>query len=301
MKVHLLGICGTGMSALAGLLKEKGHVVTGSDENFYPPISDILKKLKIPLFKGYKPENIPPDVDLVIVGNVISRGNPEAEYILNKNISFMSMPEALYNFFIKKNISIVIAGTHGKTTTTALVAWGLEVIGKKPSFILGGMAKNFGKNYQLGKKYYFIVEGDEYETSFFDKGPKFLHYFPRYLILNAIEYDHADIFSSRNEYLKAFEKLMNIIPQKGLIIYNAESPLAHKIVKKAFCETQSIGFSLRHTWQAKNITLKNNFTYFTVLRKGKFFGEFRILATIIGKLKKLSPLLRVYKKDLKKS
>jgi UDP-N-acetylmuramate: L-alanyl-gamma-D-glutamyl-meso-diaminopimelate ligase len=291
MKIHLLGICGVGMSALAGLLKEKGYTITGSDENFHPPISEMLQKLNIKLLKNYKPENIPSDVDLVVIGNVVSRGNPEVEFILNKNIPFISMPEALYNFFIKKNISIVIAGTHGKTTTTALIAWGLEVIGKKPSFSLGGIIKNFGKNYQLGKKGYFVIEGDEYETSFFDKGPKFLHYFPRYLILNAIEYDHADIFPSRKDYLLSFERLINIIPQKGLIIYNAESPITRKIVKKAWGETQSFGFSSKYIWQATNISYKNNFTYFTVLRKGKFFGEFKI--PLIGKFNILNALASV--------
>jgi len=291
MKIHLLGVCGTGMSALAGLLKEKRYTITGSDENFYPPISELLQRLDIKLLKGYKPENIPSDVDLVIIGNVISRGNPEVEYVLNKNIPFISMPEALYDFFIKKNISIVIAGTHGKTTTTGLVAWGLEVIGKRPSFVSGGIIKNFGKNYQLGKKGYFVVEGDEYETSFFDKGPKFLHYFPRYLILNAIEYDHADIFPSRKDYLLAFERLINIIPEKGLIIYNAESPLTRKVIKKAWCETQSFGFSSRCTWQATNISYKNNFTHFTILRKGKFFGEFKI--PLIGDFNILNTLASV--------
>jgi len=291
MKIHLLGICGTGMSALAGLLKEKGYTITGSDENFYPPISELLQKLDIKLLRNYKPENIPSDVDLVIIGNVISRGNPEVEYILNKNIPFISMPEALYDFFIKKNISIVIAGTHGKTTTTGLVAWGLEVIGKRPSFVSGGIIKNFGKNYQLGKKGYFVVEGDEYETSFFDKGPKFLHYFPRYLILNAIEYDHADIFPSRRDYLLAFERLINIIPEKGLIIYNAESALTRKVIKKAWCETQSFGFSSKYTWQATDISYKNNFTHFTVLRKGKFFGEFKI--PLIGDFNILNALASI--------
>ena len=291
MKIHLLGVCGTGMSALAGLFKERGYTITGSDENFYPPISELLQRLDIKLLKGYKPENIPSDVDLVIIGNVISRGNPEVEYVLNKNIPFISMPEALYDFFIKKNISIVIAGTHGKTTTTGLVAWGLEVIGKRPSFVSGGIIKNFGKNYQLGKKGYFVVEGDEYETSFFDKGPKFLHYFPRYLILNAIEYDHADIFPSRKDYLLAFERLINIIPEKGLIIYNAESPLTRKVIKKAWCETQSFGFSSRCTWQATNISYKNNFTHFTILRKGKFFGEFKI--PLIGDFNILNALASV--------
>ncbi len=291
MKIHLLGVCGTGMSALAGLFKERGYTITGSDENFYPPISELLQRLDIKLLKGYKPENIPSDVDLVIIGNVISRGNPEVEYVLNKNIPFISMPEALYDFFIKKNISIVIAGTHGKTTTTGLVAWGLEVIGKRPSFVSGGIIKNFGKNYQLGKKGYFVVEGDEYETSFFDKGPKFLHYFPRYLILNAIEYDHADIFPSRKDYLLAFERLINIIPEKGLIIYNAESPLTRKVIKKAWCETQSFGFSSRCTWQATNISYKNNFTHFTILRKGKFFGEFKI--PLIGDFNILNTLASV--------
>ncbi|MCP2619132.1 Mur ligase domain-containing protein, partial [Candidatus Aminicenantes bacterium AC-335-A11] len=276
MKIHLLGICGTGMSALAGLLKEKGHAISGSDNNFYPPVSEIIEKLNIKLLKGYKPENIPQDIDLVVIGNVISRGNPELEYILNKSIPFTSMPEALYNFFIRKNISIVIAGTHGKTTTTGLIAWGLEVIGKDPSFACGGVIKNFGKNYKLGKRGYFVIEGDEYETSFFDKGPKFLHYFPRYLILNAIEYDHADIFPSRKDYLSAFEKLINLIPEKGLIIYNGESPLTRKIIKKAWCETQSFGFSSKYTWWVKNIFYKDGLTHFTVLRKDKIFGEFKI-------------------------
>ncbi|MFQ6083081.1 MAG: UDP-N-acetylmuramate:L-alanyl-gamma-D-glutamyl-meso-diaminopimelate ligase, partial [Candidatus Aminicenantia bacterium] len=291
MKIHLMGICGTGMASLAGLLKEKGYNITGSDDNFHPPMGDMVKKLKIPLFKDYQPENIPPGVDLVIIGNVISRGNPEAEYVLNKNIPFKSMPQALYEFFIRKNISIVIAGTHGKTTTASLLAWCLEVIGKKPSFAIGGIAKNYGRNFQLGKKGYFIAEGDEYETSFFDKGPKFTHYFPQYLILNAIEYDHADIFSSKKEYLTVFKRLVNIVPQRGLILYCGESPLTQKAIEKAFTEAQSFGFSNHTTWQATDIHYENSIAYFSVLKKGKSFGKFKI--PLIGKFNILNALAAI--------
>lgn len=220
--IHFMGICGTAMASLAGLLQEQGFRITGSDQNFYPPMSTQLEKLKIHVTTGYKAENLVPRPDLVIVGNVISRDNPEAVALMNEKINYMSLPQAMSEFLIAHRHSIVVAGTHGKTTTTSLSAWMAEQAGLAPGFMVGGIPKNYNRSFQVPQKNHFVIEGDEYDTAFFDKVPKFIHYKPRTVILTSIEFDHADIYKDLDDVKAAFIRLLKLIPQDGLLIYNAE-------------------------------------------------------------------------------
>src|SRR5215831_17496814 len=213
--IHLLGIAGAAMAPVAGMLRDRGFRVTGSDVNVYPPASTLLDSLGIKWNEGYREENLRPAPDLAVIGNAISRGNPELEYILDEKIPYCSMPQLLENHFIPGHSSIVVAGTHGKTTTTALLAWIFHVAGKRPNFLVGGIAENFGKSYGLGGGEEFILEGDEYETAFFDRGPKFFHYHPETLILTSLEYDHADIYADFAAYELAFRRLVNLVPRSG--------------------------------------------------------------------------------------
>lgn len=230
MRIHLMGIGGTGMASLAGLLKAHGAEVTGSDQGVYPPMSYLLEELGIQPRCPYSEENLEPPPDLVVIGNVISRGNPEAEAVLTRGIPYVSMPELIRKFFLKDKTSLVVAGTHGKTTTTSLLAWVLESAGKNPGFFVGGKPKDFPQNFQLGKGEYFILEGDEYDTAFFDKGPKFLHYQPRHVLLTSVEFDHADIYRDLEHVLSSFRKLLKIIPSDGSLIANLDYPEVEKLL-----------------------------------------------------------------------
>ncbi|MGE5343559.1 MAG: UDP-N-acetylmuramate--L-alanine ligase [Candidatus Omnitrophota bacterium] len=240
-KVFLSGIAGTGMSSLAGLFKQKGYEVLGSDTQFYPPVDKILENMKVSIFSPYDAKNIPEDVDVCIIGNVVSRGNPEAEYILNHHIDYYSMAEALYRYFIKGKQSVVVSGTHGKTTITSFVSHLLHDAGLEPGFFIGGKPHNFDANYALGAGNYFVIEGDEYETAFFDRSSKFLKYHPDYLIISALEYDHLDFFTSEALYLKAFQNLVNQVPSNGLIILNTDYPMNRRAVEKAFTPIKTYG------------------------------------------------------------
>ncbi|MGE5840125.1 MAG: Mur ligase domain-containing protein, partial [Deltaproteobacteria bacterium] len=222
--VHLMGICGTAMASLAGILKQEGHVVTGSDQNIYPPMSGFLESLSIPILEGYKEENLHPRPDLAIVGNVITKLNPEAVELARLGIPYLSLPQALQAFAMKGKKSIVICGTHGKTTTTALIAWVLEKAGLDPSFMVGGIPRNFDRSFKLGTGPHFVIEGDEYDTAFFDKGPKFLHYSPWLTVLTSIEFDHADIYRDLDHVRQSFQKLIRLIPSDGLLIANHDDP-----------------------------------------------------------------------------
>ncbi len=291
-KIYLIGICGSGMSALAGLLKEKGFEVGGSDRACFPPIKDEIEKLDLKLYKDFSEKNIKDfKPDLVIIGNIVGRGNPEGEFVLNKGYEFLSMPEALRYFFLKERERIVVAGTHGKTTTASLLAYSLEKGGFDPGFFIGGVPVNFGKNYRLGNGNFFVVEGDEYETSFFDKYSKFFHYFPKILILKPLEYDHVDIFSSEEEYMKAFKFLLREIPSEGKAFFPSSS-------KKAM--------SLRHFSFSKNITYgknKNDDIFYKLKSKGfpyvfevfihnKSLGEFKL--NLIGEYNIENALPSIY-------
>ena len=225
-RVHLMGICGVGMAALAGLLKARGLEVTGSDENIYPPMSLFLEKLGIPIQSGYAASNlVNSKPHLVIVGNVISADNPEAKALLKSSIPYLSFPQALAEYFMKDKESLVVAGTHGKTTTTSLLAWlGEGVFPKEISFLIGGIPVNFSMSFRSSSGKYFIVEGDEYDTAFFDKVPKFLHYRSRHVILTSIEFDHADIYKDLHHVKEQFQNLISSLPKEGTLIYNGQDP-----------------------------------------------------------------------------
>jgi len=266
--IHLMGICGVGMSSLAGMLKEKGYAITGSDQNIYPPISTFLERLSIPIKKGYSPSNLYPKPDLVIVGNVITKDNPEAVELLRLGIPYLSMPQALRKFAMDKKKSIVIAGTHGKTTISALTTWILEVAGMNPSFMIGGIAKNFGRNFKLDTGPYFVIEGDEYDTAFFDKRPKFLHYDPYLTVITSIEFDHADIYKGIEEIKHSFRRLVEIIPAEGLLCANIDDPSLYDEIKKARCPSLTYAIKREADLTIGDITSEDDRTRFTII-KGK--------------------------------
>jgi UDP-N-acetylmuramate: L-alanyl-gamma-D-glutamyl-meso-diaminopimelate ligase len=209
-RIHLIGICGTAMASIAGMLKERGFRVTGSDAAAYPPMSDFLAEIGIPVAQPFDARNLEPTPDLVVVGNAISRGNVELEYILDRCIPFCSLPQILHDEFLRGKEVLVVAGTHGKTTTTSMLSWIFHTAGFQPSFLIGGIAENFGSSFHVGPGKHFIVEGDEYDTAFFDKGPKFLHYFPDAVILTSVEFDHADIYKDLDAVETAFKRLVNL-------------------------------------------------------------------------------------------
>lgn len=271
--IHLMGICGTGMGAIAGMLKNLGFKVTGSDDNVYPPISEHLKNLGIPIIKGYKGENLLPNPDLVIVGNVISKNNPEASALLNSNIPYISFPEALYQFFMYDKKRIVVAGTHGKTTTSSLIAWLLESAKKDPSFMIGGILKNFDSNSKLGNSNFFVVEGDEYDTAFFDKVPKFLHYFPNIGVLTTIEFDHADIYKDFEAVKEAFKKFITLIPEDGIFIPCIDDPTIKELLPLSKSSIFTYGFSKEAYFRADDIKFCERGMEFSLIINNNFIKK----------------------------
>jgi UDP-N-acetylmuramate: L-alanyl-gamma-D-glutamyl-meso-diaminopimelate ligase len=269
--IHLMGICGTAMASLAGMLKQKGYRVTGSDHDIYPPMSVFLDKLSIHVLKGYSPENLFPRPDLVIVGNVISRQNPEAIQLGLLKIPYVSMPQALGAFAMKDRISIVVSGTHGKTTTSSIVSHLLDKAGMDPGFMIGGMVNNFESNFKIGKGPYFVVEGDEYDTAFFDKGPKFLHYLPKIVILTSVEFDHADIFRDLDHVIDTFRRLIDIIPPDGLLIANRDDRIVTSISERARCRVITYGLKAGAQWTAENISSHDGMTHVNVMKEDKLY------------------------------
>jgi UDP-N-acetylmuramate: L-alanyl-gamma-D-glutamyl-meso-diaminopimelate ligase len=264
-----MGICGTGMASLAGMLKHKGYRVTGSDQNVYPPMSLFLEKLSIPVISGYRAENLSPAPDLVIVGNVITRLNIEAVELSRLKLPYLSFPQALKHFAFKSKRSVVISGTHGKTTTSSLAAWVLEKAGMDPGFMIGGIPLNFQSNFKLGKGDCFVIEGDEYDTAFFDKGPKFLHYDPWVTILTSIEFDHADIYRDLDHVIENFRKLIHLVPQEGLLIANSDDPVVMAEIKGATCPVITYGFSDEARFTAVDVIVDEDSTRLTVLKDGE--------------------------------
>jgi len=265
-RVHVLGISGSAMAPVAGMLKERGFHVTGSDVNVYPPASTLLDSLGIRWNEGFREENLQPAPDLAVVGNIVARGNPEIEYILDEKIPYCSMPQLLEEYFIPGHTSIVVAGTHGKTTTTAMLAWIFQVAGRRPDFLVGGVLRNFKeKSYGLGGGEEFIIEGDEYETAFFDRGPKFLHYHPDELILTSLEYDHADIFPDLAAIALQFRRLVNLVPRRGRILIWGESPELRETATKAFCPVETFGLTPDCDWYAGDILWQDSATEFRVV------------------------------------
>src|SRR6266567_7726966 len=242
-KFHFLGICGTAMGAVAVALKERGFKVTGSDENVYPPMSSFLEGKRIAIMEGYRAENIPADADVVVIGNAMTRGNPEVEAVLNRKLLYLSLPEVLKNYFLRGRHNLVVTGTHGKTTTTTLLTWIMEKAGRKPGYLIGGLPTNLGQGARLNDSEYFVIEGDEYDTAFFDKRSKFIHYLPELLIVNNIEFDHADIFKDLEEIKLSFERLLNIVPQNGMVLLNGDDANCVEVAKDCLAQMIEVGFS----------------------------------------------------------
>ena len=279
--IHIIGIAGSAMSPLAGMLREKGFRVTGSDTGVYPPASTFLESMGISYFHSFEETHLRPAPDLVVVGNVIARGNPELEEVLDLKIPYRSLPEILEEEFLPGQHAIVVSGTHGKTTTTAMLAWIFEVAGKKPNFLVGGVAENFGKSYGLGGGEEFILEGDEYETAFWDRGPKFFHYHPDDLIITSLEYDHADIYPDFESYQLAFRRLVNLVPRRGVIWGDiAEAgPALRKAAEKALSKVETYGFGEGNDWVASDVTAGDSGMRFRVEHQGAEFGQFSLAAT----------------------
>src|ERR1700736_51141 len=279
--IHLIGICGTAMASLAGMLKQRGFRVTGSDAAAYPPMSDFLASLDIPVAQPFAAANLEPRPDMVVVGNAISRGNVELEHILDQRIPFCSLPQILHEEFLRGKEVLVLAGTHGKTTTTSMLAWIFDSAGLQPSFLIGGIAENFGSSFRLGQGKYFILEGDEYDTAFFDKGPKFLHYFPDAIILTSVEFDHADIYKDLDAVEIAFKRLVNLIPRRGRIIAfdgvageSAASASLERCLSKAFSPVERYGPGPRSDWRTANLRLEPAHPSWSVLRNGHEWADF---------------------------
>jgi UDP-N-acetylmuramate: L-alanyl-gamma-D-glutamyl-meso-diaminopimelate ligase len=278
-KIHLIGICGTAMATLAAMLKLKGHDVRGSDQDVYPPMSEFLASEEIPTLAGYTPEHITGDLDLVVVGNAISRGNPELEEVLDRKIRYCSLPEAIREHFLWGARSIVIAGTHGKTTTTSLAGWLLTHGGVDPSVLVGGIARNLGdhgSSYRMGRGRDFVIEGDEYDSAFFDKTAKFLKYLPDIAVINNVEFDHADIYADFDEVTLAFSRLVNLVPRRGLLLIGADSPGARALADKAVSRVQTFGTAEDVEWQAHDLEPAAAVTRFKVRRNGAPFGSFEV-------------------------
>ncbi|NWG13647.1 MAG: UDP-N-acetylmuramate:L-alanyl-gamma-D-glutamyl-meso-diaminopimelate ligase [Acidobacteria bacterium] len=274
--IHFVGICGTAMASLAAMLRERGYRVSGSDDGIYPPMSDFLEGRQIKIMQGYDLKNLRPEPDLVIIGNALSRGNPEIEYVLNFRLPYMSLPEALKEFFLRDRVPVVIAGTHGKTTTTAMIAWGLHVAGLRPDFLVGGLAENFESSYALGGGRFFVIEGDEYDSAFFDKGPKFMHYLPHLAVLGNVEFDHADIYPNLDSLRLQFARFVNLVPARGFLAVGAESPIALELSRRAFCARETFGVIPDCDWSARDIDARAGVTAFDLRYRGKLFRRIRL-------------------------
>ena len=264
------------MGTLAALLKSRGHDVRGSDQNVYPPMSDFLQQQGITTLQGYKAEHVPPEIDLVIVGNAISRGNPELEEVLDRKIRYCSLPEAVRDHFLWGARSIVIAGTHGKTTTTSLAGWLLTHGGSDPSVFIGGVAENFDGSYRLGGGRDFVIEGDEYDSAFFDKTAKFLKYLPDIAVVTNIEYDHADIYPDLDAIRLAFRRFVNLVPRRGLLLLGADNAEARGLAARAPCRVETFGLDNGADWQAHDLEVTASSTAFSVRRRGEPIGTFEV-------------------------
>jgi UDP-N-acetylmuramate: L-alanyl-gamma-D-glutamyl-meso-diaminopimelate ligase len=277
--VHFIGICGTAMATLAALLKARGDRVQGSDAHVYPPMSDFLAREGIPVFDGYAAEHITPDIDLVVVGNAISRGNAELEAVLDRSLRYASLPETIRDTFLWDADAVVIAGTHGKTTTTALTAWLLTAGGADPSLLVGGIARNFGDggaSYRVGRGRAFVIEGDEYDSAYFDKTAKCLKYLPDIAVVNNVEFDHADIYSDLDAVRLAFARFVQLVPRRGLVLLGADSPDAAALARHAHAPVQTFGLSEGATWRASRLAPDGGVTEFTVAGPDGIAADLRV-------------------------
>ncbi len=279
-RVHLIAICGVAMAALAGMLKQRGFEVSGSDENVYPPMSTLLVRLGIDIRNGFRAENLADRPDLVVVGNRVSRDNPEVQAMLAAGLPYLSLPQTLAEIFMQDRRSLVVAGTHGKTTSTAMLAWVLENGGRDPSVMVGGDALDFGGNYKLGAGEFFVVEGDEYDTAFFDKGPKFLHYRPSAVLLTAVEFDHADIYRDLEHVKEAFRKLMAILPAQSPLVVASDFPHAVDVVDRR--DKATFGLHPPAQWRAVNIRDDGAHTLFDIARNNQV--ECKARTRLVGEI-----------------
>ncbi len=267
------------MGSVAAALCERGFKVTGSDENVYPPISIFLRKKGIALKEGYRAENIPADADVVVIGNAIKRGNPEVEAVLSRKLLYLSLPEVLKNYFLRGRHNLVVTGTHGKTTTTALLAWIMEKAGRKPGYLIGGLPTNFGQGARLNDSKYFVIEGDEYDTAFFDKRSKFIHYLPELVIVNNIEFDHADIFNNLDEIKLSFRRLLNIVPQNGMVVLNGDDANCVDVAKDCLAQMIEVGFSKNCAQRIRDVAYSSSGSRFKLgeeIFEIPLIGEFNV-------------------------
>jgi UDP-N-acetylmuramate: L-alanyl-gamma-D-glutamyl-meso-diaminopimelate ligase len=274
-KVHLTAVCGTGMGALASILKEIGLVVTGSDQKVYPPMSTFLAEKGIPVADGFRAENIPADTDLVIIGNAVRRDNPEAEAVRERGLCYCSMPQALNHFAAEGKKIVLVTGTHGKTTTAALAAWVLYHAGLDPSFMIGGILRNFDSNYRVGKGPHIVIEGDEYDTAFFDKGPKFLHYKPYVATLTSVEFDHADIFRDLDHVKQAFRTFISGIPENSVLVARDRDANIDDVIHGAGCRIEHYGEAQGSCWRLGDARFSADGAAFSILKENKPVGSFK--------------------------
>ena len=276
---HFTGICGTAMGAVAAAMKQRGFTVTGSDANVYPPMSDFLRGQGITLTEGYKEENIPADTDVVIIGNAISRGNPEAEAALDRKLLYHSLPEVMKEFFLRGKRNFVVSGTHGKTTTSAMLAWIFKNAGRDPGYMIGGLPKNLGHGAHFTDSEFNVLEGDEYDTAFFDKRSKFLHYLPECVIVNNVEFDHADIYNNIDEIKLTFRRLLNIVPRKGMAYVNGDEQNCLDVAAKAPCPVTTVGFGESNTLRIADLNYepdRSSFTLGGIAYSTRMTGEFNV-------------------------
>jgi UDP-N-acetylmuramate: L-alanyl-gamma-D-glutamyl-meso-diaminopimelate ligase len=257
-KFHFIGISGTAMGAVAAALREHGFKITGSDESVYPPMSTFLEERGIKLHQGFAKENIPADADIIVIGNAMKRGNPEVEAVLNRKLFYLSLPEVLKNHFLRGKHNLVVTGTHGKTTTTSLLAWIMEKAGRKPGYLIGGIPKNLGQGARLNDSKYFVIEGDEYDTAFFDKRSKFIHYLAELVVVNNIEFDHADIFKDVDEIKLSFKRLLNIVPENGMVLINGDDRNCVEIAKDCRAQMVEVGFSKNCAQRIQDVAYSPN-------------------------------------------
>ncbi len=277
--IHFIGICGTAMGAVAAAMREQGVTVTGSDENVYPPISTFLESKGIYPISGFRSENIPPEADLLVIGNAMRRGNPEVEAVLNRKLLYFSLPEMLKHVFLLGRHNLVVTGTHGKTTTTSLLTWIFEEARLHPAYCIGGIPNNLGRGACLRDSKYFILEGDEYDTAFFDKRSKFIHYLPELVVINNIEFDHADIFRNLEEIKTSFRRLVNIVPSEGMILINGDDPNCQEVASQAVSPVVEVGFSPHAGNQIQSMRFEKEEAFFELFGRPfqiPLLGEFNV-------------------------
>ncbi len=276
---HFIGICGTAMGAVAAAMSERGFVVTGSDENVYPPMSTFLQERGIALSAGFRAENIPADASVVVIGNAMRRGNPEVEAVLNRKLFYLSLPEVVKTYFLRGKHNLVVAGTHGKTTTTALLAWIMQRAGQKPSYMIGGIPRNLGQGARFTGSKFFVIEGDEYDSAFFDKRSKFIHYLPELVIVNNIEFDHADIFRDLDEIKTSFRHLLRIVPQNGMVLLNGDDANCRDVAGECLAQMVEVGFGINCAAQIRDVAYSDKGSRFTLADETfdiPLIGEFNV-------------------------